>query len=243
MNADQATRFQKVSSENFYLLNLEKNANDNLVLDVSGSTANLYQTTIYPKSRTVFCSCPDARSGAKARGCVCKHVCFILSRVFKIPLPDLISDFFRNHLVLTDKLMEVILTRYAVLESASLKHQEFVNEAFLEKFQELKLNASASTAAATKSNTPSHISKYAVKKELDAEEELECMICYDIMQKDNSIECPLCHNLVHKGCMEKWLKSGKKNCIYCRSDVWKDYNKDKAKPTASSIGEYKNLLS
>lgn len=240
MNKDQNTRFQKVGTENFYLLNLEKNANGNLILDVSGSTANIYQTTIYPKSKTVFCSCPDARSGAKSKGCVCKHVCFVLSRVFKIQQQDLIADFFNRKLVLSDKLIDMILNKFVVLESGVglLQNQEFVNEKFLQKFQEMKLSSSSTTTQPI-----AKVDIYAVKKDLDAEEdELECMICYDTMQKDNSIECPLCHNLVHKGCMEKWLKSGKKNCIYCRSDVWKDYGKDKDN-NKSSTGEYKNLLS
>jgi len=241
MNPDQRTRFLKVSTESFYLLNLAKNDKGNLVLDVSGSTANLYQTTIYPKSRTVFCSCPDARSGAKARGCVCKHVCFILSKVFKIPQQELITDFFNRHLVFSEKLIETILTKYAALESVSLKHQEFVNEAFLQKFQDMKLNTTATASTSTTTTPPSvkKVDPYEVKKEMEMED--ECMICYDIMQKDNSIECPLCHNLVHKGCMEKWLASGKKNCIYCRSDVWKNYGK-KEKPVVVKDGEYKNLL-
>jgi len=240
MNTQQQNRFQKVGMESFYLLDLSKNATGNLVLEVSGSTANVYQTTIYPKSKTIFCSCPDCKSWAKSHGCACKHICFILSKVFKIPLSELISDFFDKKLIFSDKLMTMILQKYEALEAVSLGHQEFVNQDFLEKFQQMKLVAPA-TASTTTTTPKPVVNKYAVKKDLDEEEELECMICYDVMQKDNSIECPLCHNLVHKGCMEKWLASGKKNCIYCRSDVWKDYG---TKPVTSSVSNnpYKNLL-
>jgi len=253
MNTQQETRFQKVSMESFYLLNMAKNAEENLVFDISGSTANLYQATIYPKTKKIFCNCPDARSGAKVNGCVCKHACFILSKVLKIPKQDLITDFFDQKLIFSEKLRAMILKNYADLEKISIKNQAFVNEAFMCKFLEIK-NATTTTATSTATTTttttttavpPLVVNPYAVKKDMG--EELECMICYDIMEKDNSIECPLCHNLVHKGCMEKWLANGKKNCIYCRSDVWKDYNKTctPAKPSKAKSAlstEYKNLL-
>ena len=145
----------------------------------------------------------------------------------------------------------MILKNYADLERISIKNQAFVSEAFTRKFLEMSLNdkaASTSTSSTTTTDVPQLVvNPYAVKKDMDKEEEeLECMICYDIMEKDNSVECPLCHNLVHKGCMEKWLANGKKNCIYCRSDVWKDYNKQcipaKSKVKSALSTEYKNLL-
>ena len=36
--------------------------------------------------------------------------------------------------------------------------------------------------------------------------------------------------------MNKWLIMGKKNCVYCRSDIWQKYNKDTG---LYEEGEYK----
>ena len=108
MNSNQKKRLQKVSYEPFYLLNLSKNEKNNLVFDVSGSTANLYQTTIYPESQTVFCNCPDARSWAKKQGCICKHACFVFLRVLKISENELINQLFSRNLVLSPELVEKV---------------------------------------------------------------------------------------------------------------------------------------
>ena len=39
--------------------------------------------TIYENSRKLFCTCPDAKSWAKKHKCLCKHICFLLFKVFK----------------------------------------------------------------------------------------------------------------------------------------------------------------
>ena len=33
---------------------------------------------------------------------------------------------------------------------------------------------------------------------------------------------------LHKECMEKWLSVGNITCVYCRSEVWKDYGANKS---------------
>ena len=42
-------------------------------------------------------------------------------------------------------------------------------------------------------------------------------------ENDKLIKCPECKNISHLECMEKWLSVGNLTCVYCRSDVWKDY--------------------
>ena len=50
-----------------------------------------------------------------------------------------------------------------------------------------------------------------------------CPICYlDFPDIKNLLSCPTCKNYVHDDCMNIWLKHAK-TCVYCRSDIWKDY--------------------
>ena len=47
-------------------------------------------------------------------------------------------------------------------------------------------------------------------------------ICFLALGEEEIVKCPCCNNIIHKECMEKWLRMGKSNCVYCRSDVWND---------------------
>jgi hypothetical protein len=237
MNIQQSTRMNKVNNEPFYLLNLSKNNNGNYIFDISGSTANLYQTTLYPESGTVFCNCPDGKSWAKKTGCICKHACFMFIKVLKINKDQLISNFFTKNLKMTPELLLIVTNKLTELENTNLKNQAFVNNDYLEKFQKMKLSDTNSSESSVKTPTKD---KYQVEKDLD--ENQECMICFDLMGKiSECIGCPMCHNLIHKTCMEKWLENGQKTCIYCRSEVWKDYGK-KHSEKAALENQYKNLL-
>ena len=52
-----------------------------------------------------------------------------------------------------------------------------------------------------------------------------CPICYDDMTiSQGPLSCPCCKNCIHKVCMEVWLEN-KDTCVYCRSDIWKTYEK------------------
>jgi len=240
MKIDQDKRFTKIFNEPFYLLDLKSNQDGNYVFDVSGSTANIYQMTIYPEHKNVFCSCPDARSHAKRAGVVCKHACFVLWKVLKIQDQLLNAQYFQNGYLFTDTLLENISKRFQeLLQIQSLEDEDFVNPEYLEKFQKIKDNIKDNKKH--KKDEPP-VSKYQLKKEID--DDLECMICFDNIKSSSSatnesiVECPLCHNLIHQECMKKWIKSGKKTCIYCRSPVWKDFGKEKS----SDETIYSNLL-
>ena len=47
---------------------------------------------------------------------------------------------------------------------------------------------------------------------------------YDNFNDTENLFCQTCGNVVHKKCIEKWLETNH-NCIFCRSDIWKDYGK------------------
>lgn len=91
MNYEQHKRYQKLFSENFYLLGVADGRgaagkDGKRVLyraDISGSTQNVY--TVYAHDDgSFFCSCPDGRSHAVKHGVVCKHVCFTTQRVLRL---------------------------------------------------------------------------------------------------------------------------------------------------------------
>lgn len=52
-----------------------------------------------------------------------------------------------------------------------------------------------------------------------------CPICCDTFGGNETISCPSCHQFVHKSCMDIWLEQSDK-CIYCRSEIFKNYIKD-----------------
>ncbi len=91
---------------------------------------------------------------------------------------------------------------------------EFVNKELLQKFNNLSLI------------------KFDEIKGYDEDE--ECVICSDLLKDTKLISCPTCHHNIHEKCMKKWIENGKTSCVYCRSDVWKNYMK-------SSSNTYVNL--
>ena len=62
MKTQQYCRYNKIFSDNFYLLNKTEHPNK-LSFDVSGSTSNIYNVNIYFASKMIYCNCPDAKKG------------------------------------------------------------------------------------------------------------------------------------------------------------------------------------
>ena len=58
MDINQDIRYARILTEEFYLLNLQKESNKT-IFTVSGSTANVYQVSLYDYSGKIFCNCPD----------------------------------------------------------------------------------------------------------------------------------------------------------------------------------------
>lgn len=64
--------------------------------------------------------------------------------------------------------------------------------------------------------------------EADVKEDSMCAVCYmdyskeEMVNKDGLCKCPECSNVFHVGCMRIWMKESEyKNCVYCRSEVWR----------------------
>ena len=217
MNSQQRQRFNKVWSEEFYLLD-KKSEKANYIFQISGSTANIYTVTIYGNAKRINCDCPD--SWARTSKCICKHCCFILFKVLKAFDPNQ-TDFWKERLFAKDEINKI----KDKFQKINFQDAEIVDTELLEKYQELK-----GEKVEKKEN------KYQQQKKL--EEDDVCPICYIEFDDEKNIECPTCHGVIHQTCMEKWLQMGKTSCVYCRSEVWKNYGKK----MGGGEGEYKNLL-
>ena len=193
----QEKRFLKLDYESFYLLKVEKTY-DKYILKISGSTNNVYSVSINKESMTIDCDCPDSKSWARTYNCYCKHICFVLLRIFKdfyskqstIFLDKKIKE--EDYVKIEDKLKYLDLNNF---------NDDVVNKELIEKFKKLD-----------------------GKNEFQVEDfEVDlCPICFLDIESD-VIKCPECKKLLHIECMEKWLNMGNTTCVYCRSEVWKNY--------------------
>ncbi len=229
MSYYQKSRFYKVYQEQFFLLNIEKYP-ENFKIDVSGSSKNIYSIYIYENTRKIKCNCPDMKSWASYNRCVCKHCCFLLFRVLKLWE---LGDFFENLEFSEELFPEIMIKLFILLNKLNnINHdddapllKEITNKDILDKYNKI---------LEKKEEKKEEIdNKYNSKKVINDD---LCPICFiDFIKDDILLDCPECKKSIHKSCMEKWLSLGKNQCVYCRSNVWKDYCKD------GEINEYKNL--
>lgn len=194
----QIKRFNKLNYESFFLLKVETN-DLGFELKISGSTRNIYTIQINKNSRNLKCDCPDSKSWALHHNCFCKHICFVLLRMFK-------EIYNQNSRIFQEKIIS--LEDYDFLERKLInmditKEEEIINTDLLERFKNLKT------------------SKNEFINDIVKEDEM-CPICFLDIVTEN-VKCPECSNIIHKECMEKWLEMGNKTCVYCRSPVWQNY--------------------
>lgn len=217
LNYEQKKRWRKINTDGFYLLNIKTNENK-ILIDISGSTLNVYTVTFYMERGNFFCSCPDSKTHTKYKGVVCKHICFVLGRILKLTLPFLVDNFFDIlYFEKNNETSKNIITKLQLIEKNIFTEvsDDVINKEFIDAYQK---NKNVELNKEKKSRYQS------IKKITD---DTECIICFDQMKmNDTLVECPTCHNLIHKICMENWFKNSRKTCVYCRTE-WKDYGKEK----------------
>ena len=228
MSYDQKSRFLKIYQEKFYLLNVQRYPN-NFKIDISGSSKNIYSIFIYDNTKKIKCNCPDMKSWASYKRCICKHCCFLLFKVLKV---DNLGDFFNTLIFPNDIYQEIIVKLFVLKNSLDNENvtidSDIMNKDMLKKYNEI-MERNEENDDETKKN------KYSCKNNSNVINKDLCPICFvDFGEKDVLLDCPSCKKTVHKSCMEKWLSLGKIQCVYCRSDVWKDYYDD-------DVNKYKNL--
>ena len=217
MQYQQQIRLDKINRDKFFLLD-KSHQNDIIKLKISGSTLNVYEVSLsinsdFPK---ISCTCPDSKSWAKKYGCVCKHCCFTISKVFK-------------HIDVDNFLKTYIF-----------KPTDIVN--IIQQFNNINLNLNQITPNTIENYNPNSIidttiiqryhsclqnskdNKTKFNYQITPNEKNECPICYDgFVETDKINKCPQCNKCFHTNCIELWFKSGRNTCPYCRDDSWKDY--------------------
>ena len=166
-----------------------------------------YEIRLYKQEsnepRSFWCSCPDHKFNSAKKGTCCKHICMIVCKVAKV-----LDPLFFETKKLTDAQYTNLLSK---LES---------RETLL-----------------TENCRPSGMVFNKITKAL-TEDDI-CPICYDefntpaldqcssevaLTQIPGVLSCPSCKNCMHQVCMEVWLEN-KDTCVFCRSDIWKNYKR------------------
>ena len=202
MKTQQLIRLDKMFYEQLYLLT-KKQDDNKYMFEVCGSTKNVYKVQIYNTCKMIYCNCPDARSYAKKSGVICKHSCFILMKVLKIPKQ---VDYFKVYILNTEQ-MEHINDMFNLLEFAE---NEFIKMDYIDKYNNLK-----DSKITLKSNT-----------------ETLCSICYDELEELENTklnnQCNCCSKIFHNNCLNKWLGFGNTTCPYCRTTIKSNNNNYKS---------------
>jgi hypothetical protein len=200
MKYEQQKRFDKLSTDEIYLLEHQQqnsSASSFYEFTIAGSTRNVYKVNLLDSGKT-SCNCPDFLGHAKRAGCVCKHVCFVMSRVLK----------YKNVSFYDSHNFEVEIVK------------KLCSQLNVETIDSCLVNLSLSEKYVERKDNQIKFDKYREIKEGD-----ECPICYTDLVVDSPelvIGCPTCLGAVHRKCMEKWL-TNKKSCCYCRNRVWENY--------------------
>jgi hypothetical protein len=207
MLQEQLKRFQKISTEEFYLIGNEQNNDGNIKLLMTGSTKNVYEINLHDNN-LVTCNCPDSTTHAKRHNVLCKHLCFLH---FKICRSTDVSFYSTKKLSNIDR--EKLIERLNILKNTEISKKYYEN--YIKKLNGEK---------------ESDFDK--AKRDIDIND-ADCPICFDEL-KDNIKFCPECSNPVHQKCIDKWMESHDE-CIYCRSNIWKKYKNETHQITSKYI--------
>ena len=240
---DQLKRFMRMHDESFYLLGARcygggarasaaaASSAPLASFDVSGSTGAPYSIRLLPDG-ALKCSCPDTRANCGARGCVCKHVCFVLTRV----LHETDLAFFGTYQRLrldaealgrAARRAEDLADRFAAADVAE------DDRTLLPPPGRPAVVAQAPGAVPRWQRQrpppplpPPPVSSFAPRRLPGPED--DCPVCYEKLLQEQEQEgakpcvgCPECGNALHEDCARRWLRhAAHPSCVYCRSGVW-----------------------
>ena len=222
----QLERLNRAKKEKLYLLDYNITNDSKLEFKICGSTQNIYTVTLH--NNKIRCNCPDGSVGCYYYKIICKHSCFILCKVLKgnenifNPLKK------RDDIIMSDDYMNSLFKEFSKikdrLQNTSIAKKELMDKYKNHKKKDLNTNVNSN------SNKPY---KSIFKYDGDLSEKTEhdtCGICFDKLRLDKLMAlCPTCRNIVHINCMHKWMNMGKDTCVYCRSNIWKNYKNEERK--------------
>jgi hypothetical protein len=123
-----------------------------------------------------WCNCPDHKFNSNKKNMVCKHICFLVTRVGRILDPA----FFEGKRLTAEQhtqLLEIVgnAAMFQNVPIVPVTPRETQRDVFME-----------------------------CRKPVEADD--SCPICYDSMIETACLNCPTCSNNVHRDCMEVWLE-------------------------------------
>lgn len=206
----QAKRYEKIYVEPFYVISKDfvNTAEKIATFKISGSMRDVYTVDLFRNGKT-SCSCIDSSIHCRKHGCVCKHVCFVAYRVFRLADASIVRDLAfspANVAAVVDKL------------AADMFDASLFTRAEEEKDDEEEGGGCARGCCFACYRKPAP--------------EDECPVCYCVLldgeKKKNDrqrelLGCPSCGNAIHRECIERWIANAPMpTCVYCRSTVWKN---------------------
>lgn len=212
-NINQQTTLYKIfndfDSHKFYIIESIYNTNDFEIKLLGGlnkkNIRNNYFITLDLQDKTFKCSCKDFiyRSNNN-NNTICKHISFLIFRVTRL--------FFNTNFNWTYTRKTITI----FLETKKLTEKQF--NQFTDNF---KLHNNTYTLQNLNKQF-----KNSLQNNYNLLQNTLCPICLIKFNNNKSLlQCPKCNNNVHEECMNIWLQC-KKTCVYCRNDIWKNYNKE-----------------
>jgi hypothetical protein len=199
MRNEQIIRLDRARREKIFLL--QKNIEDHrCVFNICGTSKNVYNVSAYFGSGKIFCNCPDGRGKSKNIGVFCKHICFMIekvfSRLFNVEASN-IYDILIFNSEERNKIKEFV-------QSDLQFDSTFMDQDVIQKFINARKNMESDEKKIT----------------LDMIKDIECPICYDEFENTNVLRCEVCLKLFHNDCINIWLQtSHNKSCPHCRSPM------------------------
>ena len=222
ISSQQQTRILKVYNEEYYVLD-HSITDDKINIHISGSSKSVYTISITKNTGKIWCDCPDSKSHASRHNCICKHCCFVMLKIGKIYTPFVYTSKNCSNSEQEQIVSRLLKVTSSIREIEGEEDISLVNMSLKMKYLSLKDGKKEEK----KEEKEEKKEEEKVKTKFDiSEKELteddECPICFDILLNTDIKSCPTCHNHIHTLCIKKWLTT-KKNCILCRSDVWKSF--------------------
>jgi len=199
MRQEQIERLERAEREKIFLL--QKNIEDHrCIFNICGSTKNVYNISFYYGSGKIFCNCPDGRGQCKNIGVFCKHICFIITKVFSKIFNINDSNIFNILIFNQEEIAKIKDFIYKELQFDST----FMDQSIIDKFNNIR------TALESKDKTIT----------IEMINDMECPICYDEFENVDVQSCGVCCQIFHNNCINIWLSnSPNKSCPYCRSPM------------------------
>lgn len=202
VSEEQSKRINKAINEPIFLLDVNE-LSGGIEFMICGNTRHVYTVNVVSGASVpcFTCNCPDWLIHCRRHKCLCKHVSFVLLKVFR----QVDCNIFINPDYDTIKLIYDAQKRSNVRIGANVICSE-LSHAYYNKLDE-------TVRAKT----------FEVSTEYSGIE--DCPICFNIMDAVQTCkQCPTCRKLIHTACIERWLSYGTSTCVYCRSPSWVNYS-------------------